>query len=271
MSEKDREMAYILSLGDRKELFSAVMSLINRNAFLILDLGCGIGALTHLLAEEFPSTEIVGLDSSRYLLEKLRCNRTSANVLPVLADATNLPFRPECFDFVATVHVLHEIFHFKGKQSLIYTLEDVCNSLRLDGQLIILDHANPGKAPISIKLSDDLLGKLDEFASKFMVRKIFYKIESRGWVKMSLRDFYDFITKIWALGTKLEEEEMHETHTPFTVRGLSRLLEKVGFKVTYSQRLTPISIHLEHYKIDAISKKKLPKRHLVISAIKKCE
>jgi len=113
MSAKEREIAKLLARADREERFSAVMAFINPDVSAILDLGCGIGALTTRLAERFPSALIVGLDSSKYLLDKVQIER---NILTVLGELPYLPFKKDSFDLVVTVQVLHEIFHFKGAQ-----------------------------------------------------------------------------------------------------------------------------------------------------------
>jgi trans-aconitate methyltransferase len=55
MSAKEREMAGILAREDRSDRFQAVIGLIKPHVSMILDLGCGIGSLTSLLAERFPS------------------------------------------------------------------------------------------------------------------------------------------------------------------------------------------------------------------------
>jgi hypothetical protein len=78
-----------------------------------------------------------------------------------------------------------------------------------------------------------------------------------------MRDFYDFVTKIWALNSELEEEEMNETHTPFTCQELVNFIQEGGFKAVHTATLTPIDKHLEYYGITLDSMVKLPKRHIL--------
>jgi len=225
MSTKEKEMAGLLAKTHRNERLSAVVSHVNPNVSAILDLGCGIGALTTRLAKRFPSTLVV----------------------------------------------LHEIFHFKGAEVLIRTFQSVSHLLKKDGELIILDHYNPGNAPISFKLPEELRNKLHEFQSKFKPRKITYYDSGEGWIRTSMRDFYDFITKIWALNSGLEEEEMNETHTPFTRQKLENLVQDAGFKVAHTISLTPIDRHLEYYGITVEPTVKLPNRHILLKARKRVE
>jgi len=265
VSAKERGMAKLLSRADREERFSAVMPYINPNVSAILDLGCGIGALTTRLAERFPSALIVGIDKSKYLLSKLQRKR---NVLTVLGDIPNLPLKNGFFDLVVAVQVLHEILCFKGAHALVRTFQSVFGLLKKDGEFIIFDHVNPGDTSISLRFSEEMLKKLREFQLKFKPRKITYNDLSKGRIRTSMRDFYDFVTKIWALNSELEEEEMSETHTPFTCQELVKLVQEAGFKVAHITSLTPIDRHLEYYGITLESAVKLPNRHILLQAKK---
>ena len=42
------------------------------NPSLVVDLGCGTGALTAVLAERWPQAEVIGIDSSREMIERAR-------------------------------------------------------------------------------------------------------------------------------------------------------------------------------------------------------
>jgi ubiquinone/menaquinone biosynthesis C-methylase UbiE len=268
MSAKEREMVSVLSRENRMDRLQTVISLIRPDVSLILDLGCGIGVLTSLLAKGFPLASIVGIDSSNYLLQELRSKRMKPNIFVVQGDAPIFPLKPESFDLVIAVQVLHEILHFKGKQELVATIDSVYDLLQEGGDFIVLDHRNPGNAAISVRLSTELLEKLNYFKQSFKPRKISYEIADKEWVKTSMRDFYDFVTKIWAIGTGMEEEEMCETHTPFTEQEFTRLCERVGFKINHVTSLTPIVSYLRHYRIDVKTELRLPNRHFIVAAKK---
>jgi len=265
MSAKEKEMAELLARPDREEIFSAVMAYISPNVSAILDLGCGIGSLTSRLSERFFSALIVGIDRSKYLLGKLQ-SRRERNILTVLGDITDLPFENGFFDLVLTVQVLHEILHFKGEPFLKKTLQNIYELLKNEGSFIIFDHANPGDAPISLELSEELLEKLCEFQSKFKPRRITYEDLGKGRIRIATRDFYDFVTKIWALNTELEEEEMSETHTSFTCQELMKLIRETRFEIVHTASLTPINRHLEYYGISLNSAVNLPNRHIILHA-----
>jgi SAM-dependent methyltransferase len=268
MSAREREIAGILAREDRSDRFQAVLSLIKTPVFSILDLGCGIGSLASLLAERFPSASILGIDKSRYLLEQFRCKGMRPNILEAQAEMPIFPLKPETFDLAVAVQVMHEVFHFKGKPELISTIKSVHDLLREGGEFIVLDHRNPGDAAFSVRLPRETLGKLHHFRLRFKPRKISYQILDKGWISISMRDFYDFVTKIWAMDTSLEEEEMHETHTPFTEQEFARFCQKAGFRITSLMSLTSIDSYLEHYKILVKTNLKLPERHFIVVATK---
>ncbi|MFW9985476.1 MAG: class I SAM-dependent methyltransferase [Candidatus Odinarchaeota archaeon] len=269
MNASAKQMIGVLAADHREPTLRAVMNLIDPSVSSILDLGCGIGALTSRLAQRFPLTFIVGIDQSLYLLKELKNTQMKPNILLVQGELPNFPLKPKTFDLVVAVQVLHEVFHFKGKQELLKTISEVYNILCEDGKFIVLDHQNPGNTQISIHLSNDLINTLNLFELKFKPRTIKYKQLENNWVRMNMRDFYDFVTKIWALNTPLEDEEMNETHTPFTSQEFAQLTQKAGFEITYQGEVTPINNHLEHYKIDVRTKVSLPKRHFILRAKKR--
>jgi SAM-dependent methyltransferase len=268
MPGREKEMAELLAKAHRNQRLSAIIAHVTPNVSAILDLGCGIGVLTTRLAKRFPSKLVVGIDRSKYLLSRLQRKK---NVSVILGDVPTLPFRNRSFGLVVAVQVLHEIFHFKGAKALDRTFQNVHNILKEDGELIILDHFNPGDAPISFKLPEEMRNRLREFQSKFKPRKITYDETSEGWLRTSLRDFCDFVTKIWALNSELEEEEMSETHTPFTPHELENLVQDAGFRVEHTISLTSLDRHLEYYGITVEPATKLPNRHILLKARKRVE
>jgi len=264
MSSRDKGMARLLSRPSRSRRFVKVIERISPKASTILDLGCGVGALTTTLAEKFPSSLIVGVDKSKYLLHKFQRKGIASTVL---TDIPNLPFREDVFDVAIAIQVLHEIVSLKGTNALMCTLKNICNSLGSNGEFILFDHVSPGDTPVLIRFSEGRLAKLREFQTKFKHRKVTYQDRGKGLISISMRDFYDFFTKIWALNTDLEKEEMHETHTPFTRQELKDYLLKAGFKVEQAlgYNTTPIR---PRKGITLQSKVKLPDRQIVILARK---
>jgi ubiquinone/menaquinone biosynthesis C-methylase UbiE len=68
----------------------------------LLEIGCGVGAVLAVLAEEFPGVELTGVDIERAQLDFARTHLAQAGVKATLvrADAHALPFSEQSFDHV---------------------------------------------------------------------------------------------------------------------------------------------------------------------------
>ena len=67
---------------------------------LALDLGCGPGHTTELVAEHIPSERVIGLDQSARLLEQARTECRNSRVSFELADVSKPPFALPAADFL---------------------------------------------------------------------------------------------------------------------------------------------------------------------------
>jgi SAM-dependent methyltransferase len=72
---------------------------------LVLDAGCGGGRYTRVAADH--GALVVGVDRSRAVEKARRLTDGLSNVQLAQADLTRLPFRPETFDVVFSIGVLH--------------------------------------------------------------------------------------------------------------------------------------------------------------------
>lgn len=78
----------------------------------VLEVGCGTGAQTVILATDSPGVEVVSIDlSGRSLAQAARQVRMAGcgNVRLLQADIFGLPFRPSCFDHVFVCFVLEHL------------------------------------------------------------------------------------------------------------------------------------------------------------------
>ena len=269
MAADRRQMAHVLEGNHRRPMLITLTRLVDPTASLILDIGCGIGVLIPLLADRAPSASIVGIDMSYYLLSELNDKRMHPRATLVQTRVPGFPFKTESFDLAVAVQSLHEIFHFLGEEALVAAIEYVYSLLSDEGIFIVVDHQNPGNKLVEIKLSPELLRTLQLFKERFKPRTVVYEKVDECVIKMTMRDFYDFVTKVWALNTPLEEEEMHETHTPFSVEEFVHYIENVGFCVNYVDNLTPIEHHLDQYNITIQNDISLPGRHFIVRAGKR--
>lgn len=98
----------------------------------VLDLGCGPGTLTRLLAPHVG--EVVGTDVTPAMLERYRVHTPGT---PVAADAELLPFEDGAFSLVVCGSVFH---HLADPQEAIC---EVARVLRPGGRFVLIDMAGP--------------------------------------------------------------------------------------------------------------------------------
>lgn len=94
----------------------------------LLEIGIGTGRIALPLASYVG--EIVGVDISRAMMERLRAKQTDQRVLLVEGDAEKLPLASSLFDAVIVVHVFHLV------SDLTAVLDELARALKPGGRLI---------------------------------------------------------------------------------------------------------------------------------------
>jgi ubiquinone/menaquinone biosynthesis C-methylase UbiE len=114
----------------------------------IIDVGCGFGATNIVLAEQFPDSELVGIDLSEPLLELARGEAEkrgfSERVRFEVGDVGDIPFEDDSFDAAINVNMLHLV------EDPVKMLDEIERVLKPGGFLFIAD------------LQRSLLGLLEE-------------------------------------------------------------------------------------------------------------
>jgi hypothetical protein len=190
------------------------------------------------------------------------------NVSLVQGLMPNFPFIPESFDAVVTVQSLSEVLCFGGEEALSATMTGIYSLLREGGILVVLDHQNPGNEPVEIHLNDETYQLLQRFQQSFEYRTFSYQVLDDGWIGITLRNLYEFITKIWSFDTALEREEMQETHTPYSGKEFAILLEEHGFSINTISGIVSFEDYMKRAKVKIRPKRNLPERFFLVSAIK---
>jgi len=98
----------------------------------ILDIGCGIGHNTLPLAEMYPDAEVVAIDTGRPMLRYGHARAMALgykNVKFVQAEASQLPFESESFDWIQTTMFLHET----GGKSIYNIMNEIQRCLKPGG------------------------------------------------------------------------------------------------------------------------------------------
>ena len=121
-------------LGIRRHMINAIAGEPQR----ILDLGCGTGTGTLMLAERFPTAEIIGLDLSPYMLVMAQRKGNERDISSIhwqqgLAESTG--FESASFDLITISMMFHEMPRDVIQEVLI----ECDRLLKSQGQLLILD------------------------------------------------------------------------------------------------------------------------------------
>jgi len=98
----DKEMAEILELWGAKSVWIEIQHFLLGKKGKILDIACGTGKVTEILYKKLNMKEVYGCDVSEFLIEKATKRGIGKDKLKV-ADATNLPYEDNFFDYCYSI------------------------------------------------------------------------------------------------------------------------------------------------------------------------
>lgn len=145
----------------RMSVFDVVSPYIKRGDH-VLDLCCGTGTLTALLAKLFYSDcKIVGVDLSSGQIAQAQKKNIYPNLEFKVMDANYLEFPNEIFDIVIISAALHEM----DKVQRLNVLSEIYRVLKREGYFLIFDHHEPSKTFLRV-LYNFYLGFSEKLFSK---------------------------------------------------------------------------------------------------------
>lgn len=109
----------------------------NQTAEIIIDLGCGTGFFTNMLAEKFPQTSLLGIDFAENMLYHAQLKNKSSNMQWICAEAECLPFK------TASIHSVASNLMLQWSSDLTQNLLEIYRVLKPSGQLFFSSFA-PG-------------------------------------------------------------------------------------------------------------------------------
>lgn len=127
----------------------------------ILDVACGEGASTEILAAAFPQARVTGVDISPFYV-KAAAKKELSNADFLQAAGEKLPFQNQLFDRVASTYLFHEL----PKDVRLQVLKELHRVLKPEGSIHIADSLQLGDDP-------DLDWSLEQFPVDF--HEPFYK------------------------------------------------------------------------------------------------
>ncbi len=228
----------------------------------LLDIGCGSGEYLQAAAQR-GIPRLVGIDESPERLRQAQAACPQAELH--LARAERLPFADQSFDVVLAAQVLHEIALFGQPRDLEKTLSEIRRVLKPEGRLIALDHLDPGPARVRVRLPQKVRSQFDYFAQRYQLRKITFEECPDGTLWLSRRDLQDFVTKIWAFGTAIEDVEMRETHCPFDREKIEALLSEAQLTLREWLTFEEISEDLAEHGIELVEGTSWPRKFLLVA------
>lgn len=102
----------------------------------LVELGCGTGAGTRMVAEALPSTQISAMDLSRPYLNYTRKNLGPLNNVDLVhSDATDTPFKDNFFAGAFSIFLFHEL----PAQIRLKVLSEAWRVLKPGGTLVLVD------------------------------------------------------------------------------------------------------------------------------------
>jgi len=180
----------------RMSVYNSISPFIRRN-YRILDLGCGTGTLTILLARLlYSDCELIGVDLSNGQIAKAQKKNSNSNLIFKFMDAVNLQFNNESFEIVIISAVLHEMV----ARERFKVLKEAYRILKNQGYLLIFDHHEPTKTRNRI-FYNFYLGFWEKILSQSfeMQRKIFFELKDVGFNILSqvpVKKFHNFFQNI---------------------------------------------------------------------------
>lgn len=182
----------------------------------LLDAGCGFGGTLGLIHQQFPKSQLTGLNIDERQIEFTRSRLPASardRIKLFCGDACQLPFEAESFDVIVALELL---CHLDDAPRFF---SEARRTLKPDGRLIVADHVVSTMAKSAAKGVDLVFGSL------------FARLYGRLNCTRTIRDF---ITIAKAEGLDTATFESVTRHTLPNYRFLRRMMR--GFDIPFAEK-----------------------------------
>lgn len=158
----------------------------------ILDLCCGTGTLTILLAKLlYKDCKMIGVDISIGQIAQAKKKNKYPNLEFVVMDANELKFQNDYFDHVVISAALHEM----NKNQRLNVLSEIHRVIKKEGIFLVFEHHEPSRISLRI-LYNFYLGFIEKISSHSfeMQRNIFIELNKSGFIVLKQILIKKFLT-----------------------------------------------------------------------------
>jgi ubiquinone/menaquinone biosynthesis C-methylase UbiE len=221
-------------VGDSEMVQQILDSVSLSETSIVLDVGCGTGNNTFLLAAA-SCTKVVGLDLSLGMLHEATIKSKSLPLVQSPADA--FPFSDETFEFVYMTEVVHHL------PDVDQAINEIFRVLRTGSSFCIVTQSHKqieGRMtsrffPATIKVDQARYPDIDVLEGSILAAG-FHRVESRAYVFQPVLLGEDYLTAVSRRGYSM----LHKISDDDFNRGLLELKDTYqrGEKLTYSAGYT---------------------------------
>lgn len=219
----------------------------------VLDVGCGDGKITALIAAQVSDGMVMGMDISEKMIKQATISCQKENLMFFLGNAVAVPFK-EQFDKVVSFCTLHWVLDQEQ------ALQSMKECLKQNGTLLLV---LPGKAPNNLATLSEKIIRSEKWAAHFPTFK-----QER--VYFSVEEYRELLKKV-----NLEIKSIVETESITVYKNKAALIAWIKPLVNFIDHLSP---QLQTSFIEEIANQMLlndaplgdgsiPIRHVKIEAI----
>ena len=232
--------------------FDAMQEVVSDNIVrgqIGLDLGCGSGVDTFIMAKRNPRIRIIGMDVSEGVNASFKLNKGLKNAIILRGSASHIPLKGETCDFVYSFGVLHHMDDYreglsearrvlkKGSPVFLYLYEDHAGSpyKKMAIKIINLVRSVTARIPSNILYALCCILSPLIVLSFSMPARVFkrYSCTYRFYERMP----FNFGTSLFSLRGDLYDRLAAPMETRFGKEELYKILRDFGFRDVHLARL----------------------------------